>query len=72
MGVNRMDLNPEQESVLLQYTDNLDIVKIIPHAEYVEMSVKKLKVFLKRYNVIWLNDDPGNMYLIPKNNLEAV
>ena len=72
MGVNRMDLNPEQESVLLQYTDNLDIVKTIPHAEYVEMSVKKLKVFLKRYNVIWLHDDPGNMYLIPKNNLEAV
>lgn len=61
-----MDLNPEQEKVLLQYTDNLDIIKVIGHDEYVEMKPKKLRVFLKRYNVIWLHDDPGNMYLIPK------
>ena len=67
-----MNLNPEQEKVLLQHTDNLDIVKTMAHDEYVKMSVKKLRVFLKRYKVIWLKDDPGNMYFVPKIKMDLI
>ena len=63
-----MEYNTEQMGILSRYTDDISTVEVMTHYDYTRADSKTVSKLLDEYHIIWFEDDPGNMHLVPKND----